>query len=391
MTPESGWYSPAMARQLRIGVDARPLWIEQGGIPRYLSSMLDALAGLPGSPELVLYTPHEGPPAHAPPPGARVVHVPSRTSRIGSLWLNVALPRRIRGTREVDLFWAPQHIAPVSLTRGVPVVLTYHDLTWRRFPETLSRTNRLVFASLGRRSLARADRIVAVSRSTRSDLVAFDASLADRLCVVGEGAAPAFHPRPGAEVDALLEAAVIPPSEPFFLCVGTLEPRKNLPFLARVWGRAAREGTGLAPLLVAGAPGWGHDPFEEELRRHGVAGEIRPLGPRADDTLAALYQRAIALVFPTLYEGFGLPPLEAARMGTPTVAHDLPVLREGASAGGVLLPVDDPGPWVEALVRLQGDPGHRARLGRRAEEISRGSTWENAARELTAVFEEVAR
>jgi alpha-1,3-rhamnosyl/mannosyltransferase len=379
-----------MAPRLRIGVDARPLWIEQGGIPRYLASMLEALEEVAPQLTLVLFTPHDRPPAHAPPAGARIVRVGGPTTRVGSLWLGTAVPSRLRRTREVDVFWAPQHIAPVTLPRRVPVVLTYHDLTWQRFPQTLSRTNRLVFASLGRGSLARADRIVAVSRSTRDDLLALEPGLAERTTVVGEGADLAFQPRPAGEVAEILRPLGLEPADRFFLCVGTLEPRKNLGFLARVWGRAARDGIELAPLLVVGAQGWGDDPFGDELRRRGIEGSVRPLGPQTDESLAALYQRAVALVFPTLYEGFGLPPLEAARMGTPTVAHDIPVLGEGAAAAGVLLPVDDPGPWVEALTRLQDDPEHRNALGQRANEISRGSTWENAARELAAIFEEVA-
>lgn len=379
-----------MDRRLRIGVDARPLWIEQGGIPRYLTSMLDALARVAPELDMVLYTPHARRPAHRLPGGVKVVHVGGGTARVGSLWLSTAVVSRVHRTREVDLFWAPQHIAPVTLSRRVPVVLTYHDLTWHRFPDTLSRTNRMVFASLGRRSLARADRIVAVSRSTRDDLLALDDSLEGRIRVVGEGAAAAFRPVTDDEVDAALRGAGLDPSERFFLAVGTLEPRKNLVFLARVWERAARDGVELAHLWIAGARGWGNASFEDELRRHDFAGSVRALGPQEDAVLAALYQRAIALVFPTLYEGFGLPPLEAARMGTPTVGHDIPVLREGAAAGGVLLGLDDPGAWVETLARLQGDPEERDRLGKRSGEISRRSTWENAARELTVVFQEVA-
>ena len=371
-------------------MDARPLWIEQGGIPRYLVSMLDALVRVAPDLDLVLYTPHARRPAHRLPGSVKVVRVGGATTRVGSLWLSTAVASRVHRTREVDLFWAPQHIAPVTLSRRVPVVLTYHDLTWHRFPETLSRTNRLVFASLGRRSLARADRIVAVSRSTRDDLLALDDSLEGRIRVVGEGAAEVFRPRPEEEVDATLLGAGLDPQARFFLAVGTLEPRKNLVFLTRVWAKAAREGVELAPLWIAGAGGWGEEHFQDRIRQGDFGGAVRSLGPQGDEVLAALYQRAIALVFPTLYEGFGLPPLEAARMGTPTVAHDIPVLREGAAAAGVLLPVDDPGPWVETLARLQGDPVERDRLGTRSEEISRRSTWENAAREMLAVFQEVA-
>ncbi len=371
-------------------MDARPLWIEQGGIPRYLASLLRALERVAPELALVLFTPRDHPPCHAPPASARIVRVGGPTRRAGSLWLGTAVPARLRRTGEVDVFWAPQHVAPVTLPRRIPVVLTYHDLTWRRFPETLSRTNRVVFASLGRASLARADRIVAVSRSTRDDLLQLDPSLSGRIRVVGEGVDAVFHSRPAAEVDAALAPLGVGADDPFFLSVGTLEPRKNLGFLARVWGRAAADGVELAPLLVAGPPGWGDDPFGEDLRRRGLEDAIRPLGPQPDPALAALYQRAIALLFPTLYEGFGLPPLEASRLGTPTVANDIPVLREGAAGGGILLPVDEPGPWVEALDRLQGDRTHRDALGRRADEISRASTWENAARELAAVFQEVA-
>ncbi len=379
-----------MTRRLRIGVDARPLWIENGGIPRYLASLLRAIAARANAPELVLYTPQQGPPAHAPPPGARVVHLPSRTARIGSLWLNRAVVRHLRAPGVVDLFWAPQHIAPVALPRRIPVVLTYHDLTWRRFPETLSRTNRVVFTALGGSSIRRADRIVADSGFTRDELTELFPSTAGRTRVVPLGVSSAFEPLDDGEARRRISEAGLPPDGPYFLFVGTLEPRKNLSMLVDVWARARQEGVPLAPVLLVGARGWGGDPVGRQADRLGLADDIRALGRVTDAVLAALYQRAIAVVFPTRYEGFGFPPVEAARMGTPTAGSDIPVLREGPTAGGMLLPLDEPAAWVEGLSRLQREPETRAALGRRSREISRRFTWENAASAMIEVFQEVA-
>ena len=373
-------------RRLRIGIDARPLWIERGGIPRYLANMLDSLADVAPQYDYVLYTPRLDPPAHAPPSSAEVVSLSGRASRFGTVWLNTVVPLRVRPP-DIDLFWAPAQIAPVAMHRAVPVVLTVHDLVWRLFPSTMAMDNRLIFPLLGRRSLERADRIVADSQATRADIIRLWSHFSDRIDVVGLGVDPSLLGSDARDTRSVLAGLDIP--DEYFLSVGTLEPRKNLGFLFDIWVSASRKGVELPPLLIVGAAGWRGEDRHLARRVQDTCGAIRLLPRVSDAQLAALYRSAIALVFPSLYEGFGLPPLEAASLGTPTVCNDLPVLREGPAAEGILLSTKTPGPWVESLAALARDPGERDRLGANACDAAARFDWKTSARALAGIFDEL--
>jgi len=354
-----------------------------------VANTLAALMELGSGHECHLFTNNRNAAVQPVPRGVEIHRLRGPGSKFGTVWLNTVIPRSDR-VRSCDVFWAPLQIAPILLPRSVPVVLTVCDLVWKRYAETQAWDNRLIFPLLARRSLRRADWITAISESTRQELLPLIPRRAHEVEVVGMGVDSVLVAKAADGLDDALDTIGITDNEPFYLAVGTREPRKNLPYLFEIWAEARRRGTHLPPLYVVGAAGWGNEDRRIRQLLDSAEGRIRLLGFVPDSTLAVLYREAIALVYPTHYEGYGLPALEAAANGTPTVGNDIPVLREGPAAAGILLSLDDMHAWIETLARLARDEALRGRLGAAAKEIAAQSTWEKAARQMLDIFHRVA-
>lgn len=175
------------------------------------------------------------------------------------------------------------------------------------------------------------------------------------------------------------------------LHVGTVEPRKNIELLLEVWEAWVAEDPAAPALLLCGRRGWKSDALHERFDRAAAAGWLHHPGYVDDDALAALYRRALAVVCPSRYEGFGLPLVEAMAAGTPVVASDIPVFREVAGEAAVFAPVDDPAAWKRVLVELAYDEtirGRRSRLGRERAAVF---DWSTTAARTREVLERAAR
>lgn len=270
-----------------------------------------------------------------------------------------------------DVVWLPT-VAPVAVSRAVPVVLTLHDLSFLRRPQDFTRYEQLWHRA------ARIDRLVL----HRAAVVVCDTqAVATEVRERWPGAAARVHiVMPGID-DPI--AGVLPTGLParYFLWVGALEPRKAPDVLAQAFAAARRGGLD-AELVVVGTG-------REDGTLAGLG--IHHLGAVGDDVLHALYADAVAVVMPSRLEGFGLPPLEAARHGTPSIVSDLPVFAETLAGGARRVPVGDVDALAEALLRVAGDAALRARLGQAAQTAASGLSWARAARELEAVLLAVAR
>lgn len=355
---------------MRVAIDARHLG--QGrGIARYLEEMLTALAaGFPDDEWVAVV------------PGDREVVVPSgvelRRTRLNSkpLFAAAALtgrPRLEKLAGSADVTWLPAP-APVACGRRTPYVLTIHDLSFELRPEDFTAyERRWLKAARPRRLAQRSARIVVDSEATAADLIeagwAVDAA---KLTVIR--AAPSA---------ALLgdQAQGVESGRGYLLYVGALEPRKGLDTLAEATTIARRSGL-TAPLLVVGE---GRLASEMEA----VAG-VRLLGRQSDEQLAQLYAGALALVMPSRLEGFGLPPVEAAAHGVPSVISDLPVFRETLGDAALTFPVGDAEALAKALVLISGDSALRDRVGEEARLAVDKLSWVSAAASLRAVLSEAA-
>lgn len=382
---------------MKIAVDLRALVPEATGIGVYTREMLRRLAGPdPGHDFLGLA---HRPIHHADELTAAGVEISPRTSRLplGVLWQQLELPRwAARGG--ADLLWSPLQTLPI--TGALPGIVTVHDLTVLLFPETHRLKVRWSQLPFLERSLARARRIVAVSEATARDLRFHFPEAAPRVRVVPEGVDPAFRPAGEGEVATIRRQLGAP--DGYLLYVGTLEPRKGVDTLLRAWERLWRERQGEAggdpggtkdpvpPLLLAGGTGWRNRPVRRRLRDLEPAG-VRHLGRVSRSELVRLYQGASVFVFPSLYEGFGLPPLEAMACGVPVVTSDAASLPEVVGDAGVQVPARDSRALAQAVGRLLDEPGEARHRADRGLERAATFTWERAAAAMAEVLDEVAR
>lgn len=333
--------------RLRVAVDARALESPASGVGRYLGELLAAARRLDPDVEWDLRT-------------------PSRWMGSGRLACFAPLPLDRLG-EPPDVLFAPANLPPL-FTR-TPFVLVVHDLTFRTRAREHTRAfaagMRLVFGPGIRRAAA----VLIPSRATRHDLLRFHPEVEGRTRIVPYGVSETFSTNPARGEGVRLRARYgLPPV--FALAVGVREPRKNLPLLARVF--ASRPGS-LPPLVLAGPPGWGEAGPPASDR-------VLPIGAVPDEDLAALYRQALFFAFPSLEEGFGLPPLEAMASGCPVLASNRGAIPEVVGGAGLLVEPTAEGVG-EAAASLARDAGLRARLREAGLARARAFTWERCARE----------
>jgi len=297
-------------------------------------------------------------------------------------WAAVGLPRAARRAT-VDLIHAPAYTAP--LHSAVPVVLTIHDVSYERHPEWYPYRRDWVRRAFYRRSARTAAHVLTDSEFSRSEIAAAYNIAPDGITVAPLGAAG--FDEGGAP--ASLPAGVV---APFLLHVGDLHERRNLSVVVKGLMAARRRLETPAPSLVlAGVDRGIGDRLAAEAAERGAPDAIVRLGAVSESTLRALYRGAAALVYPSRYEGFGLPLVEAMASGTPVLASRAASIPEVVGESGILLDPDDSKCWEEAIVHVIMDAVLRARL--RADGLARAAmfTWERTARITLDVYQRVAR
>lgn len=368
-----------------IGIDASRVTVaRRTGTESYALNLIRALLEVESGPNFTLYF------RDAPAPGwlggqHRLIPFPRLWTHVRLAWeLFTARPRP-------NVLFVPAHVLP--LIRPVPAVVTIHDLGYRYFPEAHPLGQRLYLDWSTRFSARAAARVIADSRATAHDLTRFYNLPAHKITVVYPGRDETLR-----RVDPAPVRAKYGLPENYLLHVGTLQPRKNLERLIEAVRRyhAQRSVIGNSsltpPLVLAGRAGWLSEPIVAKAQ----ANAVRILDYVPDEDLAGLYSGAAAFVFPSLYEGFGFPVLEAMACGVPVICSNTSSLPEvaGPSAGsgeGAALLVDplDTGAITTALERVLTDAELRATLiGRGFEQIKKFS-WARAAQETLAVLEGV--
>jgi glycosyltransferase involved in cell wall biosynthesis len=378
---------------MRIGVDYSAAVWQGAGIGRYCRALVGALLQLDQENEYVLLYPRGFPGRPAPlrehlqrlrreHPRLGLRSLPLDDHWTAVLWHRLRLPLPIElFCGRLDLFYSPDFVLPPQ--RHGRRILTTHDLAFHVYPECAVPSLRWYQHGAVSRSVARADLVLADSECTRQDLVRFLQVPAERIEVLHLGVEPAFRPL---EDRGLLEAVraryALP--ERFLLTVGTIEPRKNLPRLfAALAGLPESQ---RLPLVVAGRPGWLYQESYAAVERLGLPPWVRFLGFVPDADLPALYNLALALVYPSLYEGFGLPPLEAMACGTPVLTSNVSSLPEVVDRAAVLVDPGDVAAIGTGLARLLTDAGLRDGLRAAGLQRARAFTWEKAAQRLLSVF-----
>jgi glycosyltransferase involved in cell wall biosynthesis len=372
---------------MRIGIDYTPGIAQGAGIGRYARSLVAALAESNPQNEFVLFSSQAPGPERGFPSAANLRARAINFRGLPRVWhrLHLNLPVELF-TGQIDIFHGLDYAVPP--VRRARRIVTVHDIAFITHPEwavpSLARYLSHVTADAARV----ADRVVADSQCTADDLVAW-LDLAPGTVVVNHlGVDARYQPVDDkARLTTLNERYGL--EHPLLLAVGTIEPRKNYPRLIEAFAMARHEPHGPRMLAIAGGDGWLYDETFHAVERHGVADMVRFLRYVPEADLPVLYSAADALVMPSLYEGFGLPVLEAMACGTPVVCSDGGSLREVAGEAALMISPTDVDSLAHALHRVTSDEGLRHDLRARGLKRAQGFTWEATARAQMEIYASV--
>jgi glycosyltransferase involved in cell wall biosynthesis len=357
-------------RTLRVGIDGRAWTSQAAGIRRYVSGLVPALLELGQALEIVALGGSE----KAIPRGiARIDEPPHPPTNLG--WTAVGLPWAA-SRAGVDLIHAPAYTAP--LASRVPTVLTIHDVSYERHPEWYPYRRDSIRRAFYRRSARSAAQIVTDSEFSAGEITAAYGIPRARITVAPLGVSHVFVPQAPGSTREL--PAGVPPA--FLLHVGDLHERRNVGVVVQALIDATKEGTlnGRISLVLAGVDRGTGDAVRDLAAAASMPDLVICLGAVPEDCLIALYRQAAALVYPSRYEGFGLPVLEAMACGTPVIASRAASMPEVIGEAGILLDPDDVRAWSNAIVNVLTDEVLRGRM--RANGLARATefTWARTAR-----------
>jgi glycosyltransferase involved in cell wall biosynthesis len=364
---------------MRIGIDARNLVPKLSGIGRYVVETSRHLAKL--GHEVILYIPER--------PCSEDLIPPDVTSNIsqfcGALpriwWGNMHLPKLVQRD-EIDVLWGPAHRLPLVGCANIAQILTIHDLVWHHASDTMRTRGWIGERMFMKQSILKADRIIAVSSSTQDAVSVLYPWAKDKIDVVYPGCTPLERD----SAATILERKNI--TRPFALFVGTLEPRKNLNRILRAFALLPECLRNELDLVIAGGQGWGIKDLESEISRLKLTSTVHLTGFVSDDELGTLYHSAKFLVMPSLYEGFGLPIIEANSAGIPVLtSHSSSMPEVGGDAALLVDPTSDEA-IAAGLARLATDGPLYQRLSASARSNAARFNWTTSAERLSIVFEE---
>jgi glycosyltransferase involved in cell wall biosynthesis len=286
----------------------------------------------------------------------------------------------------LDLLHGLAFVSPLIVACRTAV--TVYDLSFVRFPELFHGANAAYLRLFTCLSCRAAERVMAISYSTRDDVVRSYGVPATRIDVAYPGVDPAFRPLPRRLVESFCHKQGLP--ETFILHVGTLEPRKNHITLLKALAHLSIKGSQSGIQLVCvGGRGWFYDEIYAAVERLGLQEQVRFCGYVRAEELPLWYNAATLLAYPSLYEGFGMPVLEAMRCGTPVITSNVSSLPEAAGKAGLLVAPDDVEGLAEAMRSVLTDEERRQALSEAGRAQAAGFTWERAARETVAAYRKI--
>ncbi len=368
---------------MRVGVDTRLMHYQPAGISRYTWHLLQALAELDTEDEFVIFQHSKH----------RTGLIQQANFRRATLFAPVhhRLEQPILAAEllrfRLDLLHSTDFIPP--LYSPIKSVITVHDLAFLHYPHFLTVTSAEYYGQIDK-AVAHAAQIIVPSEFTRQDLIAQLGAPADKVTVIHEAANPSFKPLPLAETRRAVAAHYGLP-DLFILCVGTIEPRKNISGLLHAFAHLREKYTvGDAVLAIAGGKGWLYEETLDLVQRLDLARWVKFLGRVPDEELHKLYVAARCHIHPAHYEGFGLPPLEAMACGTPTIVSNNSSLPEVVGDAALLFDPHDMEEMAVAMQRLLIDDNLHAELSEKGLQRSRVFSWERAARRTLDVYRKVA-
>ncbi len=368
---------------MRVGIDARLNAYRRGGISEYTRQLLTALAPLaqPDTLFSLQHRDHLRPLVVAPNVSRATLFTPPH-HRLEAWSLPVELLRL-----RLDLIHFPDFIAPKR--RSCPAIVTIHDLAFLHFPDILDDNARRYYSQV-HASVQHADAVIAVSEATRRDIARLLDLPLERIDLVYEAAAPMFAPIMLADGETRQINQQVLRAGNFMLFVSTLEPRKNLPTLLKAL-RLCHDRRPDIPysLVVAGARGWRDQAIFDTLRDLRLSDSVLLLGNIQPEDLRWLYNACVMYVNPSLYEGFGLPVLEALACGAATIVSDVSSLPEIVGDAALLVPPQDVLAWAEIIERIWQNNDLRHDLEQRGPLQAARFSWQRCAEETLAIYRRV--
>lgn len=354
---------------MKIAIDTQTTLGQKTGFGFYVKNLVEALEKVDSSDEYHKISPG----------GERDFSTPQRL-----FWDQVSFPRRAKRAK-VDILHQPCFSAPLFF-RG-KVVVTCHDLISIFFPENLPLASRLFYSKWMPYSYRKADMIIAISEHTKKDIMTLLKIPESKIRVIHSAASKDFKPIKSPEILAEVQNKY-KTGKKYFLDVGTIEPRKNLPFLVRAYALAVKKGI-RESLVITGKKGWYYEDLFKLVDELKLGKRVIFTGYVEEKDLPALYSGATAFVFPSIYEGFGLPPLEAMACGVPVISSNTSSLPEVVNSAGILLPPKDEVLWAKNLVKISENTKLASTLSQLGLMQAKKFSWEETARKTSLVYKEL--
>ncbi|MBO0863323.1 MAG: glycosyltransferase family 4 protein, partial [Chloracidobacterium sp.] len=371
-----------------IGIDAHAIGARQGGNETYIANLIKSLAEIDGDNRYTIYL------ANAAAAAQWREEFRNRYKNFSVILLPPPTPLvRVPVYLTYELFRRPVDVLHVQYTAPpfcrTPLVVTIHDLAFERMPETFTRRGSFQLKLTVRRTAKRAARIATVSEYSRQDLLNIYKLSPEKVAVTYNGVGTSFSPQPSVPEEAEEIRRRFGVSRDFLLAVGSLQPRKNMVRLIRAYAKLRNEREDFSPqLVIVGRKLWLTSEIFDEVKRQRWADDVILTGYVDDRDLPALYRAARAFVYPSLFEGFGLPPLEAMACGTPVVTSDVSSLPEVAGEAALLIDPNDEQALANALLEIVNDEGLRAELRQKGIAQAKKFTWRDAAEKTLGLYRE---
>lgn len=371
-----------------IAIDYTPAYEQGGGIGRYVRELVAALSAEDTQTHYRLFVSAAKHSTLPQAPGANFAWKPTRLNPtwLARIWHRARLPIPVEVfTGQIDLYHATDFVLPPTRP-NTRTLLTVHDLSFLRVPETASPNLKAYLERVVPRSVQRADLVLADSQATKDDLVSIYGTPQEKIVVLLSGVDSRFTPVTAPSTLETVHKKYALPDQRFIFSVGTVQPRKNYSRVIEALAILRHQGYDLH-YVIAGGKGWLEDPIYATITTTGMQDYTHFIGFVDDSDLPALYSSAFSLVFPSLYEGFGLPILEAMSTDTPVVTTNVSSLPE--VAGNAALMVEDPYNVNEIAANIQqllDNPELCQTLINKGREQVKKFTWQKAARQLRQIY-----
>ncbi len=367
---------------MRIGFDAKRVFHNRSGLGNYSRDLVRVLATHYPQHEYLLYNPKKGGINFSVDKAWEVYPKKWLHKKLSSLWRRKWITRQLQSD-QLDMFHGLSNELPSGITRSsIPAVVTVHDLIFYKYPDWYKTADRIIHQKKSVQAAAAATRIIAISQQTKEDIIHYLGTPAEKITVIYQGCHPAFKERyTSADIAAVKEKFALP-SE-YLLSVGTIETRKNL--LTTVKSMLHHD----LPLVVVGKPTPYKKIVEEFITANQLQSRVHFLSGVSMEELAMLYQHAFALCYPSIYEGFGIPIIEALFSKTPVITNKEGCFKEAGGPHSFYMPVMDEEAMAAIIRQLQQDAALYESCSENGYQYAQQFTDESIAAQLINTYETI--